>query len=150
MKKIFFGSNRVRTRDLQVMEPACYQKAMVTCCYKDEFFIEFKITACFQQIFALPTSQSGQPEKKQPRIPCGNLISFENGQKWVKILLLNHFLYQIQRFQRGESTHLYPSQEIARFIAIYTINRQRFVTKIFHICSLISDPGKTTVQFSFY
>ena len=32
MKKSFLGSNRVWTRDLQVMGPACYKRAMETCC----------------------------------------------------------------------------------------------------------------------
>ena len=38
MKKIG-GSNSVLTGDLEVMRRACYQKAMETCCYKEEFFM---------------------------------------------------------------------------------------------------------------
>ena len=44
-KKYFCGSNRVWTRDLEVMRPACYQKAMETCCYKEGFFMVVNKTA---------------------------------------------------------------------------------------------------------
>ena len=63
-KKYFFGSNRVWTRDLEVMGPACYQKATETCYYKEGFFMVVNKTACIQKIFAHPTSQLGELEKK--------------------------------------------------------------------------------------
>ena len=39
VKKKFFGSSRVWTGDHQVMGPACYKRAMETCCYWQEFFM---------------------------------------------------------------------------------------------------------------
>ena len=38
-KKVFLGSSRVRTGDLEIMDPACYQKATEICCYKIGFLM---------------------------------------------------------------------------------------------------------------
>ena len=45
MKKNFFWSLRVWTGDLEVMRPACYQKATEICWYNDGFLMDLKTTA---------------------------------------------------------------------------------------------------------
>ena len=64
MKFFFFGLNRVWSRDLRIMRPACYKRAMETCCYRWWFFMVLNKTACIQKIFALLTPQSWELEKK--------------------------------------------------------------------------------------
>ena len=49
--KFFFASNRVWTRDLDVMRPACYQKALETCCYNEGIFMEVNKTVLKQLLF---------------------------------------------------------------------------------------------------
>ena len=64
MKKRFFGSNRVWTGDLEIMKPACKQKATETCYYKVLLFhwcdhnSLIAVVFCRFLYFLLPTQDS--------------------------------------------------------------------------------------------
>ena len=87
MKKYFFGSNRVRTGDLEVIWRILNESQEN----------RFK-TAFLLKMFALLTSQSAELEKKQPKFLCGNLIISKDGQKWPSKTIFPTLFYLNQRF----------------------------------------------------
>ena len=58
MKKNFLGgSGRVRTGDLEIMDPACYQNGTEVSWYNVGFLMLFERATSLEKIFAHPPSQ---------------------------------------------------------------------------------------------